>query len=694
MSYTRPLPQTAETEVPLKDLFAIVRRQKWITLGILAMCLGLAALVSMLMEPVWQSTSRVLLDGKTQGFPQGNIDILNTILPPQIADDIPTQMELMQSDRIIIDTLNALNLPLPAPDPNVAPDPMITVRQAGFTGIVEVSVQSRNQNNAKAIADKLPEIFNQYMRQRSVDSVDRAVAYLDQQIEEKKTQVGKSEEALNAFKLERKLVGNEIEQSDRIAQRSFASRDAAQSAAELESAKNYLQQLLNVRQGIPDYLESDNKQTNNDERLAVQNQIRAARADLDGLLAQYTDQHPLVLQQKDRIASLEKSLKALPAEISTHQKVRNPQAQVFDEKIGDAKARLEAANAAYTSKQAAMDNASQDLKVLTEANKQLGALSRDLLQRVTDLGQLTRVREEFALRRSASKSYMQLVGPATPSRQIKPNPPLYLTLAALIGILLSIPVASMKDRKDDKVINIDQATRIAGALGVGHIPVLHGAQSGAGLVRLDPSVPRFENFRILRSNILFNAAETGLRTMLITSTSGGEGKSDVAYNLAVAMAVDNRKVLLVDANFRRPALHKKLRFDERPGLTEVLAGEETLAAVTRATEHDNLSVIVAGGAVASPAELIHSKEMADFIATVKGEYDLVIFDGAPALPNSDAQILSSLVDGVLFVVQLNQTRAGSMEYAINLLRQAHATILGVVFNKMEGTADGSAFRKV
>lgn len=694
MSMSQTYPVVTETEVPVKDISAILFRQRWAVLLVLALALLAAGAVCLLMEPVYQSNSRVLLDGRTQPFPVGSNDPINALAPPAFAEDIPTQMEVMQSDRVVYDTLTALNIPIPPPDPNVVPDPNIKVQQVGFTGAVEIQVQSKNSGNAKLIADKLPEIFNTYMRSKSLDVIDRALAFLDNKTATQREAVKKAEEALSDFKVKNQIAGTDWDINTTIGDKSIAQREVAQAVADLEAAKQYYAQLVSYRnQHVQEYIDTVNTNTNQEERLTVQNQIRQANADLAGLRAQYTDEHPLVQQQLKRVKDLESSLKALPANLTNNNKTRNPEYQVFEEKIGDAQAKVDASQAVLDKKQAAFGIAAQQLGQQTGYAKELGALNRDLFDKVTNLGNLVKAQQEFSLRQSASKSYVQQIGPASPPRQVKPNVPLYLALAALAGLLLSIPIAALRDRKEDKVHSMDQAAEIAGVLPVGHIPMLRGVSSATGLVRVDPNIPRFENFRILRSNILFRAAEQNLKTVLVTSTLAGEGKSDLAYNLAVAMAVDSRKVLLIDANFRRPSLYKKLRLEERPGLSEVVNNSEKLATAVHATESENLSVLVAGGAVESPAEFLSGTAMKDFLEAAKKEYDMIIVDAAPVLPNSDTQILSSMVDGVLYVCQLNLSSTGQMRYAVDLLHQAKANLIGLVFNKIEGKQDGSAFKR-
>jgi polysaccharide biosynthesis transport protein len=172
----------------------------------------------------------------------------------------------------------------------------------------------------------------------------------------------------------------------------------------------------------------------------------------------------------------------------------------------------------------------------------------------------------------------------------------------------------------------------------------------------------------------------------VTSTAPGEGKSVTASNLAVAMALDGRRVIVVDADLRRPTLHEKFDMEQRPGLTNVLVGHTSLDDAIKQTDVQGLFLLPAGPLPPNPAELLNSQAMRQLVEGLKERADVVIFDSPPFLATADAQVLAAMADGVLYVVQFGEAKKSAVRHAVDLLNQAHAKVLGVVFNKIDLTS--------
>ncbi len=192
-----------------------------------------------------------------------------------------------------------------------------------------------------------------------------------------------------------------------------------------------------------------------------------------------------------------------------------------------------------------------------------------------------------------------------------------------------------------------------------------------------------ESYRVLRSNVRFAAVDEPLQSILVTSTVPGEGKSLTAANLAVAMALDGKRVVLVDADLRRPTVHEKFGLRHAPGLTNVLVGAMDLDSALQSTSIENLRILTSGPIPPNPAELLNSRAMEQTQEDLKERADMVIFDSPPCLSVADAQVLSATVDGLIYVIQLGSTKKSALRHGYELLRQAHARILGVVYNKIQ-----------
>jgi protein-tyrosine kinase len=201
-----------------------------------------------------------------------------------------------------------------------------------------------------------------------------------------------------------------------------------------------------------------------------------------------------------------------------------------------------------------------------------------------------------------------------------------------------------------------------------------------------PKSPVSEAYRSLRTNIQFSGVDRELKRIMVTSTGPSEGKTTTISNLAVVTAQAENRTLLVDADLRKPTLHHVFGLASRYGLTSYLAGQSALEQVVQKTDIPHLHVIPAGPIPPNPAEMLNSKAMARFIQEVSMQYDHILFDTPPVIAVTDAQILASLVDGVILVVDSGSTNKDVAIKAKSLLENVKANILGVVLNnkKMQG----------
>ncbi|ARF70017.1 hypothetical protein B7C51_22465 [Paenibacillus larvae subsp. pulvifaciens] len=189
-----------------------------------------------------------------------------------------------------------------------------------------------------------------------------------------------------------------------------------------------------------------------------------------------------------------------------------------------------------------------------------------------------------------------------------------------------------------------------------------------------------EVFRTLRTNIRYTGLSRPIHSLVITSSLPGEGKSTVAANLAVAMAQEKKRILLVDADLRKPTQHEWFHIPHFPGLSNVLLGQAPLENAIHYVEDALVHVLPAGPLPPNPSELLGSLDMQQFMVILQKDYDMVLIDSPPILPVSDGLVLSRLADGVLLVIRSGKTSQEKARKAKSQLDHVKAHLIGSVFN--------------
>lgn len=207
------------------------------------------------------------------------------------------------------------------------------------------------------------------------------------------------------------------------------------------------------------------------------------------------------------------------------------------------------------------------------------------------------------------------------------------------------------------------------------------------ITKYNPKSPISEQYRTIRTNIQFSAVDEEIQTLLVTSSGPGEGKSTTTANLAVVFAQQGKKVLLIDADMRKPTVHYTFGLTNILGLTNVLTRQSELNEAIKRTDLDTLDVLTSGPIPPNPAELLSSKALQQLLQKAKEIYDIIIFDTPPVLAVTDAQLLANQCDGTILVINSGKTEIESAKKAKEMLVAAKAKLLGVVLNnkKMEKT---------
>ncbi len=306
---------------------------------------------------------------------------------------------------------------------------------------------------------------------------------------------------------------------------------------------------------------------------------------------------------------------------------------------------------------------------------------------------------------------VRVVDPAiTPMKPIKPNKPLDLVLALLLGLAIGGSVAFMKENLDTTIHTREELQKESGGVPVlGIIPRIRMATAGNGARRfpwrttaapelnsleavrarlvagMNPRGSASEAYRALRTNLVFSRPEQPPRTVVFTSAAPGDGKSTSACNLAITLGQQGLRCILIDADMRRGAMHAAFDTSARPGLSDYLLGGLSLEEVIRSVTVEDavFDFIPTGTLPPNPAELLASTRMQALLEHLAGEYEMVIFDAPPLNVVTDAAILGSRTDGAVLVVRAGATDRAAVRFAFEQLDAVRARVLGCILNDMD-----------
>ncbi|MEV4951781.1 polysaccharide biosynthesis tyrosine autokinase [Paenarthrobacter nitroguajacolicus] len=271
------------------------------------------------------------------------------------------------------------------------------------------------------------------------------------------------------------------------------------------------------------------------------------------------------------------------------------------------------------------------------------------------------------------------VAPVEPSA---PNTKLNLLLGTLVGLTIGVVAAVLRTVLDNRIRGEADLRKVTEAPLLGGISFDAEAPRKPLLTQTDTQSPRAEAFRQLRTNLQFANVSGRAKTVLITSSLPGEGKSTTATNLAIALAQAGKTVCLIDADLRRPTIDSLLGLDRNAGLTTLLVGEMDVNDLLQPWGEDNLYVLTSGQIPPNPSELLGSVEMQNLIRRLEAAFDTVIIDAPPLLPVTDAAVLSQHVGGVVVVVGAQKLRIQDLEKSLSSLDLVGSTVLGVVLNRL------------
>jgi capsular exopolysaccharide synthesis family protein len=278
---------------------------------------------------------------------------------------------------------------------------------------------------------------------------------------------------------------------------------------------------------------------------------------------------------------------------------------------------------------------------------------------------------------------LSIIKPATaPLTPSAPNTKFNLLIGLIAGLGVGTAVTVLRTTLDNRIRGEVDLRRVTEAPLLGGIAFDQAASKQPLLTQTAPQSPRAESFRQLRTNLQFANISGQAKTILVTSSLPGEGKSTTATNLAIAVAQAGQSVCLIDADLRRPMVNEYLALDRNAGLTTALVGAADVDDLLQPWGSDNLYVLTSGQIPPNPSELLGSEAMNTLIKRLENSFDSVIIDAPPLLPVTDAAVLSQHVGGVVVVIGSQKIRQPDLVKSLNALEMVGSTILGVVLNRL------------
>lgn len=693
--------QNYPEEIDLQKYLLVLKRRWFVGAGVLAACMGLAGFALVTQESTYESSGRLLFqDDRTSSLTKVGEKIGHLESIKRESNPLDTQALLVKSKLVKKDVVEALNLKGADGKPLNPDFLLINAKPVVGTDVINVSFVSENPEMAKKIVNQ---VMESYMKKNIKNNRSKATAageFVEQQLPRTKAELEKAAEALRQFKLQSNIIELKRETSAAVDTLTRIDEDLSRARsqfADISAQEIQIRNQINLPQELAVDITSLSQIPGVQRLLA---ELQEVQAKLVSEKTLYTSQHPTVVSLREKETGLKALLnqriteslgynKSIPLGKLQMGAIKQELASDFIE-LQSQRLGLEKKIQALSQLRAAYKNKSDNLPNL---EKRQGQLERRLMVAQKSYENLLSRLQEIKVAESQTVGNARVLEPA----EVYPSPgatkkKLGITVgASFAGVFLGVAAAFFVDLIDRRVKTAKEAESLFGYTLLGLIPkfdsnnisvperTIKEGVSPRVIVATSPRTVIHEAYQMLQANLKFISLDKKVRSIVVTSSISGEGKTEVAANLAAVMAQVGRKVLLVDADMRKPSQHHLWGLINSVGLSNVMVGEKNFDdAVQKIT--DNLSVLSAGVMPPNPLALIDSEKMTSFIDMLSSNYDYVVFDTPPLMGTADSAVLSQMADGVLVVVRPGLVNSNSATAAKSLLARSEANILGIVAN--------------
>ena len=719
----------AQYELNLRDYWQVVRKQRrTVLLTVVLVALSSFVLSELLRPtPLYEATASVKYDRSSS-----LAGLFLEAMTYSYTDDIASQTEVIRSYPVIEAAAKSAGLiPESTSSEEIRRRPellktvldlqrRIKTEREGSTNIIKISVTTRDAAQAERLANGVVDAYKAENSRNRNQQVEEGKRFIEAQLTVVKQQLDQSELDLENFKRTEGVV--EISDEAKAALTELT-RLEDESGKVSQTLQEIGEQTAQLRRGNALGKPTEATRIFTEDAAAQVFMLNTRLMDLqqerDTLLISYYPEHPSVKELDDKIQLVRQEM--------LHE--LDAKRQTYEARRGQLSARLAELKQQYYS--------------VPEKALRLARLEREVKVN-TDIYSLLQTKHQEALIRGAEKivevSQLQPAF-ASPLPVNMPNTPLNMLIGAVIGGLLGLMIGFVQESFDTSLGTIEDVESFLGLPVLGVLPhagddmikrgspgAAHaGGRSGAsswapawlggrrrsnfserasrGRSPADlsllyaPKSALAESYRSLRTNLLFTSLGKPLQVVQLTSVAIGEGKTSVIVNLAVSMAQAGKRVLVVDADLRRPAIHQVFGIEKSPGLTELLLGTKTVSEVCRSLPDllmgrfqvdevmgfpgiDKLNIVTSGFLPPNPSECLNSARLDEIMREFRQQYDLVLIDTPPILPVADSIILGRKADGTLLVYEVGDIPRVALRRAKLILEQAQVKVLGIVLNNM------------
>jgi capsular exopolysaccharide synthesis family protein len=707
-----PLPsQTVEEEpedegLDLRQLWQVMVKRRWTILIFTLIVVTAVVTATYLMTPIYRASLTLQIDREDI-----KVFRVEDVAPVETGwyesqDYYQTQYELLKSRSLALRVVNQLGLAdLPPPPPSLLaqfkawltgwlPQPSeaqsaktppaqsnrIEGAVSGFLGgltvepvrnsrLVKLYYDSHDPQRAAAILNTLVKNYINMSMERRFEASTYARNFLQERLQQVKVKLEDSERELVEFARQEQIIS--VDDKQNTVSQNLIATNAALTEAEKKriAAEAAYRQVMSTRgQGLSQILDSPIIQTLKETKARLETQYQEN-------LNIYKPAYPAMVQLRGQIGQVDAMI---------NQEINNIRAA--------ATASYQAARAEEALLRERLDQLKQDVLSLQDRSIQLNILRREVdTNRQLYDGLLQRFKEVGVAAGIGTNNISVVDEAKTPRGPYKPNLRQNALLALALGLLGGVGLAFLFEHLDDTFRRPEELEKLLGLPVLGVIPktpLARGESRPIALVGHDDSRSAFaEAYRSVRTALQFSTASGVPRLLTLTSAMSGEGKTTTALSLAIQFAQAGKRTLLIEADLRKPSLHRDLNLDNQVGLTNYLAGGGAQPAdIAKPTHIPNLFAIPSGPLPPNPAELLSSARMVELLGLAAGKFDQVLLDSPPLLGLADALIIGNLCEGTLLTVEMGATPRGYAQGALKRLRGARVQVLGAILTKLEARA--------